>query len=174
MGSRIGRPSPYPSYTPMRKGCMADNLGCSVDYLLGRTAARVPEKAVAVDELGLTEKVVSSLMEQKQAAGYAYHLFAVILTMPWFWDVMQAAQSLVELKAAADMGTEDSPFPRGFDIKHIDGQRVACYSGDSVRRSLVHYISENFAAGLDSLTDGLIDINETDNSCTADYDKYLQ
>ena len=84
------------------------------------------------------------------------------------------AQSLVELKAAADMGTEDSPFPRGFDIKHIDGQRVACYSGDSVRRSLVHYISENFAAGLDSLTDGLIDINETDNSCTADYDKYLQ
>ena len=152
---------------------MADNLGCSVDYLLGRTAARVPEKAVAVDELGLTEKVVSSLMEQKQTAGYAYHLFAVLLTMPWFWDVMQAAQSLVKLKAEADMGTEDSPFPRGFDIKHIDGHRVACYSGDSVRRSLVHYISENFAAGLDSLTDGLVDINESDNTCTVDYDKYL-
>ena len=35
------------------------------------------------------------------------------------------------------------------------------------------YISENFAVGLDSLTDGLVDINESDNTCTVDYDKYL-
>lgn len=130
---------------------MADNLGCSVDYLLGRTGARVPKEAVAVDQLGLTEKVVSSLMEQKQTSGYAYHMFAALITTQWFWDVVQAAHDLVILKTKADMGTGDSSFPRGFDIQNIGGQEVVCYSGDAIRRSLVHYLSENFSAGLDSL-----------------------
>jgi len=151
---------------------MADNLGCSVDYLLGRTEARVPEKAAAADELGLTEHVINELVHRKDTVGTAYHLFAVLLTHPWFWDIMQAAQKLIYLKAEADLSVEEGTYPMGFDIKHIDGHRVICYSGDSVRKSLTHHIAENFAAGLDSLTDCLFDIKE-DGTPTLDYDKYL-
>lgn len=151
---------------------MADNLGCSVDYLLGRTEARVPEKAVAVDELGLTEGVVESLLHQKESLGNAYHLFATLLISPWFWDVMRAAQLLVELKGMADINPVRDPYPDGFKIMRIDGQRVVCYSGDAVRQSLVRHIAEGFAGGLDTLTDILIE-TEPDGTPVLNYDKYL-
>lgn len=38
---------------------IAEEFGCSVDYLLGRTTARVPEKAIAMDELQLSETAVA-------------------------------------------------------------------------------------------------------------------
>ena len=150
---------------------MADNLGCSVDYLLGRPEARVPEKAIAADELGLTEPVVNELICRKSTEGIAYHLFATLLTVPWFWDIMQGAQKLVELKAATDLSAEKDTYPFGFDIKRIDGRRVVCYSGDSVHKSLIHYIAENFASGLDALADGLIDTQESGTQIL-NYDKY--
>ena len=105
---------------------MADNLGCSVDYLLGRTEARVPEKAIAADELGLTEPVVNELMRRKSTEGFAYHLFAVLLTVSWFWDIMQGTQKLVELKADTDLSAEKDTYPLGFDIKQVNGHRVVC------------------------------------------------
>lgn len=151
---------------------MADNLDCSVDYLLGRSEARVPEKAIAVEELGLTEPVINALMHQKTAAGFAYHLFAALLTLPWFWDTMKAAQKLAELKATIDLKSEQPPYPFGFDIKTIDGHRVACFSGDSTRKSLVHFIANNFASGLDFLTDDLFDI-DSDGTLNFNYQKCL-
>jgi len=151
---------------------MADNLGCSVDYLLGRTEARVPEKAIAADELGLTETIINILKHQKEADRLAYYLFAVFLTSPWFWDIMHVAQELVQLKAAADLDDEKSIYPSGFDIKRIDGHRVICYAGDSVRKSLLHYIATAFASGLDAITDSLFEICE-DGTLEINYDKCL-
>ena len=55
---------------------MADNLGCSVDYLLGRTAARVPEKAIAMDELQLSETAVAVVH------GEAPHQKSVLRSLP--------------------------------------------------------------------------------------------
>ena len=62
-------------------------------------------------------------------------------------------------------------FPGGFDIKHIDGKRVVCYSGDAVRRSLIHYMAENFAEGLDTLTDAFTDTAQNKNTAPANEPK---
>ena len=55
---------------------MAEEFGCSVDYLLGRTAARVPEKAIAMDELQLSETAVAVVH------GKAPHQESVLRSLP--------------------------------------------------------------------------------------------
>ena len=55
---------------------MAEEFGCSVDYLLGRTAARVPEKAIAMDELQLSETAVAVVH------GEAPHQKSVLRSLP--------------------------------------------------------------------------------------------
>lgn len=150
---------------------LSEELGCSVDYLVGRTNAKTPDRAPAVDELGLTETVVEELLRRKDTAGKAYHLAATLLTVPWFWDVMHAAQLLIDLKQTVETESGEDVFPGGFDIKHIDGKRVVCYSGDAVRRSLIHYMAENFAEGLDTLTDALTDTAQNKNTAPANEPK---
>lgn len=55
---------------------LSEYFDCSVDYLLGRTAARVSEKAVAMDELQLSETAVAVVH------GEAPHQKSVLRSLP--------------------------------------------------------------------------------------------
>lgn len=153
---------------------MADNLGCSVDYLLGRTRARNPEKAPAVDQLCFSEKVITSLMEHLKSLDHRYYFMCqALLVQPWFWNVVCATNNLAEIKANAGVEKKDTPFPYSFETREIDGRLVICYPADEACSGLRYYISEYFSRGIDELTDALITTDKDTNTHRLAYDKFL-
>lgn len=154
---------------------MADNLGCSVDYLLGRTEARVPEKAVAVDELGLSEKAVASLLKYrrrpKELDMLTYRLFSIIIATDWFWNLMEASLALLLVKAKSTSTSEKSSYPIGFSFETINGRNVVCYSGETARESIVHYISGAFVRGLEDVISEIV--HPENDSYTIDFDSVI-
>lgn len=134
---------------------MADNLGCSVDYLVGRSEIRNPEKAIALDELLITDELSEVLQKMMCEDLASYHLLLTLIQQPWFWRLVLGVNSLMLLKYKGEYPMEsgtNEPEPK-FEFR--DGRNFICYTGDAAIKSVIHFAGDLFSRGIDELTDDI-------------------
>lgn len=134
---------------------MADNLGCSVDYLVGRSEIRNPEKAVALDELLITDELSEVLQKMKDADLASYHLLLIIIQQPWFWRLVLGVNSLMLLKYKGEHPMESGTTELEPKFEFRDGRNFIYYTGDEAIKSVIHFAADLFSRGIDELTDDI-------------------
>ena len=130
---------------------LSEYFDCSVDYLLGRTAARAPEKAIAMDELQLSETAVAVVH------GDAPHQKAKMLSLPELpaddldhtLETLSARQTAIHETIAALLENPD------FELAMITLERARDFAvTDGESWKIKKQIDDILRGGVDINTDG--------------------